>query len=464
MIIERHNIQRTGQRLQAPSLRLEKAKNNLWTASILGEDNHSIYLHSRYNPTSEAERFASVQCNGIAEDVPERIIVYGVGCGHHLEAIIKQTLSMGVAIEAWESNVSAFLEVEGAGVITQLVDEPRLTFVVSDNLQVFVNRMATWESNSIHIIIHEPSLRMVPEHLEPLKRVLQDYLIHQNSAIINRSLMQENFERNTMQNWPSVAAFNSMNTKPIILISAGPSLSKTMHLLPEASKHCLLGAVGTAAPLLFKNGVRPDFIVMTDPQPKMIEQLEHWESRDIPLFFLSTLYWEVVERYEGPKFIMFQEGYSPAEKMANFRGEPLLRTGGSVSTTLFSLARLLGLGPITLIGQDLAYTDNQTHVEGTHLFQKWEQQAVGERVLAYDRQGTVVAPRNLLLYKKWFEAQAEMYNETFYNSTGGGAYIEGFSHISLSEFIKIVHSIDVKEAREDFHRIAHELHQRNDLG
>lgn len=85
--------------------------------------------------------------------------------------------------------------------------------------------------------------------------------------------------------------------------------------------------------------------------------------------------------------------------MASLREEPLLRTGGSVSTTLFSLARLLGLGPITLIGQDLAYTDNQTHVEGTHLFQKWEQQAVGEQVLAYDRQGTVVAPRNLLLYK-----------------------------------------------------------------
>lgn len=38
--------------------------------------------------------------------------------------------------------------------------------------------------------------------------------------------MQENFERNTQQNWPSVTAFNSIHSKPIILISAGPSLSR----------------------------------------------------------------------------------------------------------------------------------------------------------------------------------------------------------------------------------------------
>ncbi|MCK9910971.1 hypothetical protein MXD81_17615, partial [Microbacteriaceae bacterium K1510] len=93
-----------------------------------------------------------------------------------------------------------------------------------------------------------------------------------------------------------------------------------------------------------------------------------------------------------------------------------------MSTTLFSFARLLGLGPLCLIGQDLAYTDDQTHMEGTPLYQRWEQQAKGERVLSFERTGTVVAPRNLLLYKKWFEEQARNSSETFYNATEGGAY------------------------------------------
>lgn len=449
-----HCIQSHGPRRTAPKVMLERTKNGLWTASVRKEGVAPFYLHSRYDPTIEAHRFAAAQLSSIGEEKPDRIVLYGAGCGHHVKALLEQTEDIGVAIEVWETNVSAFLDMEEAGAFKEIMDEPRLIFIVSDDLQVFSERMNVWEKNCVHVIVHEPSLRAIPEELEPLKHVMSDYQIHQNSAIVHSELLKDNFSKNNSKEWSSVSTFHGLPSVPAILISAGPSLSKSLALLPAAAKHCLLGSVGTAVPLLVCQGIRPDFVVMTDPQPNMLKQLDGWDTESIPLFFLSTLYSEVVDLYKGPKFVVFQEGYSAAERLASLRGEMLVQTGGSVSTTLFSLSRLLGLSPLCLIGQDLAYTGNKTHVEGTPLFQRWEKQAAGEHVMAFDGQGTVVAPRNLLLYKKWFENQARSCNETFYNATEGGAHIEGFAHVTLSEFLKKVQKIDASQAREMFRRMA----------
>lgn len=448
-----HHIQRDNPRWNAPNVMLEKARNGLWTASIHEGGAPPFYLHSRYDPATEAERFAAAQMSIIGEEDPECIVLYGAGCGHHVSTLLKHSESAGIPVEVWETNVSAFLQFEQAGAFAEMMDNSRLKFVVSDDLRVFSERVNTWNGRRIHVIVHEPSLRAMPKELERLRGVLLDYQVKHNSVIIHRELLHDNFALNNQKIWPSVSAFHGLPSVPAVLVGGGPSLAKTLPFLPNAANHCLLGSVGTVSSLLYSHGIRPDFIVMTDPQPGMLRQLEGWESAEIPLFFLSTLYSEVVERYQGPKFILFQEGFEPAERMASLLKEPLVQTGGSVATTLFSLARLLGMGPICLVGQDFAYTDNQTHAEGTPLFQRWEQQAKGERVLAFDGKGTVIAPRNLTLYRKWFEEQARNCNEIFYNATEGGAYIDGFSHLAFSEFITKIQEHDMKEARELFRRL-----------
>lgn len=426
----------------------------MWTASIQIGDPSPFFLHSRYDPASEAVRFATSQLSNIEKDVVEQIVIYGVGCGHHIAAILEQTLDLQVSIEVWETNVSGFLEVERSGALNPIINNSRLMLVVSTDLHVFADRVKMWQGGRVHVIVHEPSLKAVPLQLESLKGVLQNYQMQQNSAIAHRELMQDNFKRNTVHFSPSLSTFEVIDSVPAVLISAGPSLAKTLDLLPSAAEHCLLGAVGTVVPLLHRKGIRPDFVVMTDPHPRMLEQLVDWEMEDIPLFFLSTVYWEVVEKYHGPKFILFQNGDDAAEKLALLRKEPLVQTGGSVATTLFSLARLLGLHSICLVGQDLAYTNNHSHVEGTPLHHQWEMQAKGKEVIAFDGYNKVVSPRNLLLYKKWFEEQARGSLETFYNATEGGAYIEGFKHITFLDYLKIVEGYVVKQARESFHRKA----------
>jgi hypothetical protein len=445
-----HFIQAHGHCRKYPTVVLEKAKNGMWTAAVREENGTSSYLHSRYDPRSEAVRWASAQQRSL-EMVPDRIVVYGAGCGHHLEALLEQTAGSETQVEVWETNVQAFALMDQNDVFRDLYQNPRLTFVVSDDMRVFSERMEEWEALDVHVFVHEPSLRAVPEELQEFKRLLQDYQVRHNSVIAFTDQLDVNFQNNTQQTWSSLSKFRGMLPVPVILASAGPSLAKNISLLPKASRHCMIGAVGTAVRPLLSQGVVPDFVVMTDPKQGMLQQLDGWETAEIALFFLSTLYHGVVERYRGPKFILYQNGYTPAEREASRRSEPLVETGGSVSTTLFSVARILGCQPICLVGQDLAYTEGQSHVKGTPLYQRWEHEMKGEQVLSFDGNGTVMAPRNLLLYKKWFEEQARNADTVFYNATEGGAYIEGFTHLTLEHFLDRVRSIDVTEVRKKFH-------------
>ncbi|WP_433947738.1 motility associated factor glycosyltransferase family protein [Brevibacillus agri] len=448
-----HHIQKYSSYF-APSPILAKTNGGLLTAYIQTAENTPIYLHSRYDPVKEAQVFAEAQLRNVQDDNIERIVVYGVGCGYHVKALLEATELMGVQIEVWETNVQAFHEIYQTTLVSELLADSRVVFIVSDELQVFSNQVAEWQGCNVHVVIHTPSLRAMPRELEPLKDVLQNYQVYQNSAVRLNDEMIMNFRHNTAKDLPSLSALKKLSpvSIPILLISAGPSLEKLIPFLQQASKHCMLGAVGTAIAPLWKNRITPDFVVMTDPQPGMMQQLEGWESADIPLFFLSTLSKDVVEHYQGPKCILYQEGFGPAELEATRRGEKLVQTGGSVSTTLFSLAKELGFQPICLIGQDLAYTDDKTHIEGTPMYQEWKH-SKGECVLAFDEKGTVIAPRNLLLYKKWFERQAVQDGISYYNATEGGAYIEGFKHLSLQGFIKMVEGVDVSEKRRSFHDV-----------
>ncbi|MFD2369386.1 motility associated factor glycosyltransferase family protein [Brevibacillus sp. GCM10020057] len=452
----KHYIQPAAEAVDAPTVVVEKAKNGEWTSYVNVEGSAPFYMHSRYDPIVEAQRFSQAHIQHILKGEYDRIIIYGAACCHHVKEILQDTALQQLEIEVWETNCGLFQQNEQRGVYASVWDDPRIRFIVADSLHIFSQRVELWNDENVYVIVHEPSLKAMPKTLEQLKSVLKDYQIHQNSVLAFHDLLLENFERNTQKKWPSLSPFQDKFHVPILLVSAGPSLEKSLPHLAVASKHCLIGAVGTALkPLLLRN-IRPDFVVMTDPKPEMVKQISGVEQEQIPLFFLSTACSEVVEQYSGPKFILYQEGYPFAEQEAMKHGEILVKTGGSVSTTLFSLARILGCHPICLIGQDLAYTNNQTHMEGTPLYRQWTQDVKGELVTSFDRKGSVIAPRNLLLYKKWFEEQARNAEEVFYNATEGGAYIEGFHHLALVDFIEMQQGFNAVDARRSVHSIIQE--------
>jgi len=127
--------------------------------------------------------------------------------------------------------------------------------------------------------------------------------------------------------------------------------------------------------------------------------------------------------------------------MAKLRKEPFTKSGGSVATALLDLLVYFGANPIALVGQDLAYTNNFSHTDGSHA----QKEISGSlTALDYYQKEQVTTERNLNSYRLWIENYVKQEKDTgFFNCTEGGAYINNWKHISLDKFYKMLPSKNI---------------------
>lgn len=177
--------------------------------------------------------------------------------------------------------------------------------------------------------------------------------------------------------------------------------------------------------------------MVSDPQDYIIDQLSGIGDLHIPFFYLATANTKAVANFIGARYVVWQKGYPVAEEQAITHGVPTVQTGGSVATCLLDLMVLMGGGPIALVGQDLAFTGGQSHAIGTHGYRQTQANFNYIHVTSWDEDGTVPTSKNLQAYLHWFERYvADKPKGQLWNCTEGGAYIKGFIHAPLIEFVK----------------------------
>lgn len=226
---------------------------------------------------------------------------------------------------------------------------------------------------------------------------------------------------------------------PAIIVSAGPSLEKNIHQLHEAKGKALIIATDTALKPLFKAGITPDLYVTIDALKPLVlfEDERIW---DIPMCVSTSSNPDLIEKERGK--ILFH--YSGDDVVKNIfqkfnKNYSALETGGSVACNAFSIAREAGMNPIILIGQDLAFTNNKSHANGT--FQETMPENTEYDSNAYipveDINGNqVMTMYNLRAYKEWFERQIESSPQIrVIDATEGGAKIYGSEITPLKDVI-----------------------------
>lgn len=406
-------------------------------------------IHSKYNPVTEAARMIQAQLRGY--DLLDKVILYGFGCGHHIREL-RRIIGHDVEIEVWETNVAFFYEVLKHDDFTDIFKDRRLKLKITKQTNLFILGSLDLNVDEVAVFIHQPSLRLVPKSLYSFRLVMEKFLMRMTTTNNFSSVMKENFLSNVSLRHPSITPFvQQFERIPIIMVSAGSSLEKNVHLLNSAKKHSFVCCVGTALKPLLNQGIYPDFFMMIDPKDSVLEQIADVCDLDIPLFYLSTVNKNVPCEYKGPKFIVYQEGYPLAEEYAIREGVPATRSGGSVATSLFDLLLRFGFHPICLVGQDLAYTNRKTHVTGAHNFRYID--GFNNDIiytLSFDQSGKVPTSRQLLLYRDWFVNITCLERRSLYNATEGGVYIDGFEHITLAEFIDKNKKFDISVVRETF--------------
>lgn len=395
-----------------------------------------IHLHSTYAPLREAAQFIEARKGDIAG--AKVILVYGIGLGYHIREMEKflkpetkvYVLDMNPKILEYTTEIFSLSEYQRRG----------FSFLASDDIQAVKEFISSalrgCEPDEFLLLIHQPSLKIIPEQCQPIKNLLENWETQRESFDYNGELMIDNFQQNisSIGDYYSVASFqNKFANMPITIVSAGPSLNKNIHLLPQLKGKAVIIAVGRVARLLLERGIRPDGLVISDPHPIVKQQIENLEI-DVPLFFFPTVSPVVLREYKGPKVLLLQNGFEGSEDLASKYSYPLLETGGSVATTALSLALFFGGNPIILIGQDLAYTAGQTHATGC------AEKEVKEELKYIWVKGNdgsqVPTVKNLFIFLKWMEntilAQPQV---RFINATEGGAFIEGTEVMHLQKLI-----------------------------
>lgn len=401
-----------------------------------------IIFHSKYDPLNEAEVWAEKVLAAVNDQ--ETVIVVGIGAGYHIQQLAKKMPDRRIVViefndffYKWFEN-SPFYEPLTHYAYIELRSFTELSAIERDEL--FTN------IHSSNICIHKSGLDIMPEHYKGIQGALNDLSYQQHSLRNQLDNLKKNFEKNQrLQDQGIQDLKNSYIGKPMIVVSAGPSLNKLLPLLKKMRNdgHFVIGAVGTAIKPLLKAAIVPDFFAIIDPNPATYSQLTDVVLPNTPLFYLSTAYHETILLHKGPRYRVYQEGYADAERLARQHNEPLIRTGGSVATALLDMMVYLGGESIALVGQDLAYTDGISHTEGAHAWQEVKESLNAMTVLNYDRTGVVQTANNLTLYRKWFERYAKNNPMlALYNCTEGGAYIKNWQHIPLNQYYMMYNSHD----------------------
>ncbi|RME91066.1 MAG: DUF115 domain-containing protein [Candidatus Hydrogenedentota bacterium] len=312
------------------------------------------------------------------------------------------------------------------------------------------------------IFPHAPSLKARAEKMQRLLYRVQDLIkkrsINQATLIKFQNLWNQNILLNSYAIYKSKSLYDLENLwqgQHFLIVGAGPSLSMSLEKIRKYQDSFVLLAADTAAIPLAKNGIECDLVFAADPQwlnvyfalnekvtqfawaldPAVCSNLVHFlHKHNANLYFWKN-------PFETAKIFQPKNAYEVAH-------------GGSASTNAFSFAMACKPASITLIGQDLSFTQQLAHLKGAVLEEKkhedrsrfqteemhnFKQLSALEKIPVRSITGeNVFTNAKMKVFIDWFENQALNHPAVkMYNATEAGCLLQGFDHIPLEKIVEL---------------------------
>lgn len=276
------------------------------------------------------------------------------------------------------------------------------------------------------------------------------------------------------KNWTVLR--DAIKSRAAVIVSPGPSLDKNIDQLVGVSEKIYIISTAQALPILFKRGIYPDLVTVVDPQ----DMMHYFEGVDVTkvggLLVGASCHPGIWDLPFPDVFTFDASPFSDRWISKIFDDETLDQSGGSVSVTSLHFALRCKFSYIGLVGQDLALTDGRQYAinaadgdirlekVGDNDFGVLSGMSEGMREMVYrqyleDRKqeldsvsaqmtrlhrvpayfgGEVYTTGAYLQFKEQFSQIAKTCagnSIRLFNCTEGGAYISGFEHLSLRDFI-----------------------------
>jgi hypothetical protein len=242
--------------------------------------------------------------------------------------------------------------------------------------------------------------------------------------------------------------FGKFSDVHALIVGAGPSLEKNIHLLNSVQGSAAVIAVDTALLPLQAAGVSPAITVMLDPQPEVARFFSEANTSRKTLVAPSIASPIALSEWKGE--IVFYNKFAPdipaLTRIASQSPElGFLIPGGSVLSVGLDMAFRMGSPTIGFAGQDLSYpSGGLAYVSGTTygdvetkgVFENATEEIVSENDI-FGR--SLRTKKSLSVTKQWMEwAFVNLRRDggpaAFYNLTEGGIVTQDCNVMSLEEW------------------------------
>jgi hypothetical protein len=419
-------------------------------------ENKAVFIHSKYDPIIEAERLVEKYRTELHNY--QHIFFYGVGLGYVVDTFAKHFPEHSITI--YEPSPAIFYHFLSNRSIFDLplkkIKNIHLETSVQDRLN-FLNHFANQLDENVLLVTLPSYERIFGEEQKEFLNHFKDNVSNKRSGLNTNLAYEKRWTINSFINFPEVLKtpniFHDLDKEdfngiPAVIVAAGPSLNEEIDHLRfiKENKLAYIFSVGSAINSLVEHDIYPDAAFTYDPSVKnqlVFEKTIQKGINTIPLIFGSSVGFETLQKYKGPKFHMITNQDTVSTyylKHQKSNKLSIVFDAPSIAVITLQALAFLGCNPIILVGQNLGYKDNKTYAEGInfqHMSSSVSQRELDNAETTEATDGTEILTNSFFVKTR---RQLEMYikkfrNTTVINTTKGGAVIKGTEFRPLKDLI-----------------------------
>lgn len=321
-----------------------------------------VPLHSSKGAEIEAkEIFSNTQNTKISMHV-----IYGMGLGYLFDVFCQNSKGLVFLIEPNLEILRVTLELVD---LSQQLCQPNV-FVFSDIpsfKQIFVQRYeyncdVAFKVLNSYRQLDENGVQEIFKQVEIIAGIcMTDYNTLKKDGLRSIYMMFDNLPY-TLDGVPLKEFENIYKGRTALLVSAGPSLDLNIETIKQNRDKFIIFCVGTAFKALARNAIAPDFLTVIEVND-CSEQVKGFDLSQINMIlepYTNTAFY----KRESKRKILFPTNASHANNTwARLTGTDISQysSKGTVAYASLVAAKSFGCSKMILIGQDLAYVNNQCY-------------------------------------------------------------------------------------------------------
>lgn len=444
---------------------------------------NGIPLHDLNDPQLEAKLIFG------EDDKSERTLqlIFGMGLGYLFK---RAYISSASAIVVFEPSIDVLSSTLGVVDFSSEIADSRVFIIneISELGPLFYKYL--FENVKI---INLTSYRLIfPDLFDQVFYELNRHYVDQKTNITKSLQISECFVRNlpSVVKCPTIDVLkDKFKNKAALVVSAGPSLDKTIDVIKANRNKFILITIGQAVEALHRADIMPDIVVMLEIYPIRFQiNCLGEKKKEINLVLQPSTSIDLYNEETASTFVYLPDHDFMSDWYAKRANTVSFPKAGTVSISALYLAMILGANPIALVGQDLAYTDGKAYasnscfgdikldISGEGQVQSYLNEANLDNTTTEYLEDDIMKKNIMISYYKSFENVVKVkgqngedlytrnsyacfisvYKEiadelkknnsniTIINCSEGGAYLEGFEHKPLREVVNDLEYLDFK--------------------